>query len=95
MTKNYIKKAVLLILGLMPIMSFAATTVVTVTSNQYTPANITINLGDTVFFQWVNGNHPTVSDDNTTIPNFPMNSGNQTKIVVLSAIGVVPYYCRS
>ncbi len=95
MTKNYIKKAVLLIFGFMPVMSFAATTVVTVTSNQYTPANITINLGDTVFFQWVNGNHPTVSDDNTTIPNFPMNSGNQTKIVVLSATGVVPYYCTA
>ena len=95
MTKNYIKKAVLLMLGFMPIISFAATTVVTVTSNQYTPANITINLGDTVRFQWVNGNHPTVSDDNSTIPLFQMNSGNSVQDVVLSATGVVPYYCVS
>lgn len=93
MTKNYFTKVLLLLIGLSPMITMATTTTVAVSSNAYTPANITINLGDTVFFQWVGGNHPTVSDDNTTIPSFPMNSANQTKIVVLTSVGVVPYYC--
>jgi plastocyanin len=62
---------------------------------QYTPANPTITLGDTVLFQWVNGSHPTRSDNGTTIPLFNMNSTSTTKKIVLTSLGTVPFYCTA
>ena len=61
----------------------------------YTPKNATCNVGDTIKFTWVSGNHPTVSDDNTTIPMFNMNSNNTSKKIVMTSAGTIPYYCTA
>lgn len=71
------------------------TVIVTVNNNFYSPKFININPGDTIKFQWIAGNHPTRSDDGTTIPVFQMNSGNTVKKVILNKEQVIPFYCTA
>ncbi len=70
------------------------TVIIQVSNFVYTPKNVTVKTGDIVRFQWVAGNHPTQSDDNTTMPVFPMNSLNQTKDFVFTSAQVIPYFCQ-
>lgn len=59
--------------------------------NQFSPQNLTIDLGDTVIFTWVSGSH-TVVADNSEWTTFPMNAAG-THEVVLSSGGTVDYHC--
>jgi plastocyanin len=63
----------------------------------FVPATgVTINLGDTIKFQWQNGSHTTTS---TTIPagatawNQNINSGSTTYIYVPAVVGAYNYKC--
>ena len=75
----------------MALSAYATRHTVQVGNNFYSPAQLTINQGDTVRFQWVGGNHPTASDNNA-FPMFSMNSASQTQDLVLLA-GNYPYHC--
>lgn len=60
------------------------TVTVQVSNNKYTPQDISVNVGDTILFQWIAGTHPTQSDDdlwttftsgsNTTTKKIPVTS---------------------
>ncbi len=63
--------------------------------NFYSPKNAVANVGDTVKFIWVTGDHPTRSDDNVMMPLFPMNFSNTTKTFVFTSPGLIPYYCTA
>lgn len=74
----------------------ATTLTITVQDFSFTPASATIQLGDTVKFTWVNGDHTTTS---ATIPggaaawDQPMTSTNTTFIYVPTVAGVYNYVC--
>lgn len=74
-----------------------ATKIVVNTSNfQFAPANITIQLGDTVMWQWVSGFHNTTS---SVVPGgavpwaAPLNSGATSFTYVPSKVGTYNYTC--
>jgi len=65
--------------------------------NTFTPADISINVNDTVSWQWQGTrNHNVVSGTNCT-PTDPLNSGaatvNITYNYTFTTAGVYPYYC--
>ena len=74
----------------------STTTTITVNSNFFTPANASVNVGDTVKWQWIGGNHNTTS---STIPGgaapwaAPMNSGSTTFIYKVTVAGNYNYTC--
>ena len=70
------------------------TVIIQVSNFVFTPKFVTVNTGDIVRFQWVSGGHPSVSDDDVTMPVFPMNSGAQQKDFVFTSPQVIPYYCQ-
>ncbi|HMQ70468.1 MAG TPA: T9SS type A sorting domain-containing protein [Ignavibacteria bacterium] len=76
--------------------SMATTHVVTVSSFQFTPNTLSVTVGDTVKWQWVDGSHTTTS---VTIPNgatpwnSPMTSSNQTFSYAVTVAGTYNYQC--
>lgn len=74
----------------------ATTQTITVQDFKFTPNDVTIALGDTVKYVWLNGNHTTTS---TTIPSgaatwdHPMTSSSTTFIYVPTVLGVYNYRC--
>ncbi len=81
-------------LSLLALSASATVHNVTVQDNSYSPAQLTINLGDTVRFQWVAGSssHPTQSDNGGFQP-FNMDDNNPTHLLILQAVGTYPYHC--
>src|SRR4030095_16160019 len=65
--------------------------IVTVQNFSFTPSSITINLGDTMEWQWVNGTHTTTSDDGKW--DSPINSATTVFDYVPPAAGVYNYHC--
>ncbi|MEO6166922.1 MAG: T9SS type A sorting domain-containing protein [Chitinophagales bacterium] len=71
--------------------------IVTVQNFSFSPSSMTINLGDTVNWKWVNGDHTTTS---TTLPvgaaswNKSINSSNQSFIYVPAVVGTYNYKCN-
>lgn len=76
------------------LLSFAATYTVSVNSTTFVPQNLTVNPGDQVIFQWVAGSHPVMSDNNV-FPMFDINSGSQTKTMVMNTAGTFGYHCMA
>lgn len=74
----------------------ANTTVITVSSFQFTPSNVSVSVGDTVKWQWIDGSHTTTS---LTIPSgaaswdSPMTSGNPTFLYPVTVAGTYNYQC--
>lgn len=76
----------------------ATTQTITVQNTVFTPSSVTVNLGDTIKWVWINGVHTTTS---TTIPagaaswNHDMNStaGNTEFIYVPTVLGTYNYWC--
>jgi plastocyanin len=66
---------------------------VSVSNFQFTPANITIDLGDTVRWTVVNGLHTVISDTNAWAPSGTLGPGN-TFSVTFNTLGLFPYYCQ-
>lgn len=94
---SYFSKFASLLLLILFCRSVTATVFVINTSNfQFAPANITLNLGDTVKWLWVSGTHTTTS---VTIPpgavawNSPLNSTATSFIYVPAKVGSYNYNC--
>ena len=102
MIKNLLATAVLIIGTLVSSITMAQSTVTIQVgpggSNTYSPADVTVAVGDTIKFVWVSGFHPTQSNDLTTIPLVNMDGTGGVnsiyKIKMLTA-GSFPYVCTA
>ena len=83
---------VLLLLTLLGKDSRAAIHVVEARNFFYAPASLSISLGDTVRFVWIEGNHPTASLS-AAFATFPLNSVDTQFDLVLPTTGTYPYEC--
>jgi len=82
----------------------ATTHIVTVQNNFFNPASLNVLVGDTVHFQWVEGNHTTTCDPGTLAgTSYPagffgwdavMNSGNTDYYVAITQPGAYVYGCQ-
>jgi plastocyanin len=77
----------------------AATANVSITDNQYTPATVTINVGDTVTWTDNGSAHSVTSDDGTSFdssPNCPSTclANGDTFSHTFSSAGSFGYHCR-
>src|SRR5437870_3807027 len=76
--------------------SLSTTQVVNVSDFQFSPANFTITVGDTVKWQWLSGTHTTTS---LTIPggaaswDAPMDFSHTTFIYRVTVAGTYNYHC--
>ena len=71
------------------------TTAVSVTSNKFTPATVTIKVGDKVTWNWAGGSHDVVSGANCT-DDGKFKSSMQTSgsyEFTFTTAGTYPYYC--
>jgi plastocyanin len=77
--------------------SRAATTMVNVSDNIFTPNNFTVTVGDTILWMWVNGTHTTSS---TTIPvgapawNEVIDQSNTSYMYIVTTAGSYNYQCN-
>ncbi|MBS1518905.1 MAG: T9SS type A sorting domain-containing protein [Bacteroidetes bacterium] len=110
MKRNYIKKiSKISTLLLLLIMFFAnsnlrsTTHTVTVENFMFTPANLNVNVGDTIKWQWVNGSHTTTCNGvfpGTSLPNgaapwdSPINSGSTVFTYHVTVAGTYIYKCQ-
>lgn len=81
---------------------FATTVTVAVSSYQFTPSSFSINVGDSVKFQWIDGSHTTTCDGvfpGTSLPagaatwDEPMHSGATVYIYHVTVAGTYNYVC--
>ena len=78
------------------ISSHAATQMVTVSNNVFTPSNFTITVGDTVIWMWSEGTHSTTS---TNVPNGAsswdqlIDQNNQSFTYIVTTAGTYNYLC--
>ncbi|MGE5457176.1 MAG: plastocyanin/azurin family copper-binding protein, partial [Methanococcaceae archaeon] len=76
--------------------AFAVKHVVNVQNYAFVPANLNVQVGDTIRWVWINGSHTTTS---TTIPvgapawDEPINSSNTFYEYRVSVVGVYNYLC--
>lgn len=76
--------------------ALATTHTVTVANYQFTPSNVTAQVGDTIVWTWVNGDHTTTS---TSVPasatpwDEPISSTNTSYSYKLSVAGTYNYHC--
>lgn len=92
--KTFTRLFLLLALVLMRAPAFATTYTVLVRDIEYSPANLTIQPGDVVVWQWRSGNHPTAFD-NGEFPTFQMNSASTTKSMTFTSTGTFNYHCTA
>lgn len=91
-----LKLLALVTLGFLAFKVHAAKHIITVRNYEFSPSNVTIALGDTIEFSWVNGDHTTTS---TTIPagavawDEEMTSTHTTFIYVPAVAGTYNYQC--
>jgi hypothetical protein len=71
--------------------SYAKMERIKIQNGQFSQSDITINKGDTIRFEWVNGTHP-VATDTKAWDTFTLNGNTPTKILVLQP-GVYDFYC--
>ena len=93
--------AVMLLLTLQSNVNSATVTIL-VSSNQFTPSNVNVNLGDSIKFQWVDGFHTTTCDgifSGTSLPpgaatwDQTMSSGSPMYIYRVTVPGTYNYVC--
>lgn len=84
----------LLCLGLTGLASAQTSHIVLVggVSNTFSPANLTIDVGDTVVWMNQSGFHNVVADDNSFTSGAP-SSGSWVFSLVFTEVGANPYYC--
>ncbi len=66
--------------------------IIQVKNLEFIPKNITINVGDTVQFQWIDGINTVVSQDQITLPAFNLNLMSKYRAYVINRSGIIPYY---
>jgi plastocyanin len=77
----------------------AATVTVNVSNFTFTPATLTINAGDIVKWQWVEGTHTTTNGTDPSAPgagtlwNAPLDAANTSFQRTFSTSGTFPYHC--
>lgn len=77
--------------------SFAATHIIHVADFQFSPATLTLPLGDTIKFMWMSGSHTTTS---TTLPggaaswDQDMTNANDSLVYVPTVAGTYNYKCK-
>lgn len=87
------KKIILLLLFIFGVHAAGAKThVVEVVNFEYVPDELSIEVGDTVHFQWIEGVHPTESKDGAW-ETFPMNKESTDYFLVLDQPGSYDYIC--
>jgi plastocyanin len=85
-----------LFLNLSVLSVYSTTATITAGGFVFTPSSVTVNVGDTVKWQWLNGTHTTTS---TTIPsgasswNAPLDAAHQTFTYVITHSGTYNYIC--
>lgn len=69
--------------------------IVQVSNFKFTPKDLTISIGDTVTWKWIEGSHTTTSDSTSGVNVWsnPINSTSQQFSFVLKSIGLHRYYC--
>ncbi len=70
----------------------AAIDTVTVQNFSYSPSYLVVSVGDTVRFLWIDGNHPTASD-NAAFGSFQMNSSSTIHDLVFTSAATYGYHC--
>lgn len=76
--------------------AWAATFVVQVRNNEYSPQVVNVAPGDVVRFQWVEGVHPTVSDSSpVAFASFTPSASNPTRDVTIGTPGTYNYHCSA
>ena len=95
MNRNLLLFSLFFILFLIPVRA-QTNHIVDVSNYVFTPANITITLGDTVTWKWVSGSHTTTSDSTSGSNTWdsPINSSHQTFSFVITSLGLHRYYCK-
>ena len=74
----------------------ASTYMVNVANNIFDPDNFTVNVGDTVMWMWVNGNHTTTSVNiplGATPWDIIINQNNTSYMYVVPMQGIYDYQC--
>ncbi|MBV6479895.1 MAG: hypothetical protein HGGPFJEG_02699 [Ignavibacteria bacterium] len=98
----------IILFALLTVLTFSvsanATTVTVIAQNfSFNPANINVNVGDTVKFQWAEGSHTTTCDGifpGTVLPsgaaswNASLNSGSTTYLYKVTVAGTYNYVCQ-
>lgn len=96
MKKIYKSIYALLVFSLMANFSFATTHTIIVANFTFSPANLSVSVGDTMIWIWANGNHTTTSDN---IPataqdwDAPIESSSTSFEYVVGVEGVYNYHC--
>ncbi len=69
--------------------------IVEVTDFEFIPMNVDVSVGDTVEWQWVEGDHTTTSDSTSgqNVWDAPIDATNPTFRFVITAPGVHNYHC--
>ena len=95
----HVLKAVIIVL-LVPVMAAAATHTVNQVGFTFSPAEITIEVGDTVDWVWSAGSHTVTSGTDLSDPDVgvlfdtPLNSGAPSFSYTFTEAGVQDYFCR-
>lgn len=93
MKKEIYFTIIILMFVFMPVAVFSQTVYVIEASNfEFTPKNITVDVGDTVRWKNVGGNHNVVADDGSFTSGAPSTS-NWVYDHVFTEPGENPYYC--
>jgi len=73
----------------------AATQTVSVKDNMFDPKTITVNVGDTVNWQYAGQNEHTVQADNGSFNSGDLKTGEKTSFsFTFTKAGTFPYYCK-
>ncbi len=99
---KFSQKILLAGLGLLLLPGLATATTHTISQSGLTfnPAELTIEVGDTVEWTWSNGNHTVTSGTDLSDPEAgalfdePLNSGNPLVTYTFTEIGSQDYFCR-
>jgi plastocyanin len=87
---------ILLFLVFVNYSAFSTTHTVTAGGIVFTPADITVTVGDTVKWQWLDGTHTTTSGSIPTGAgswNAPLDASHQTYFYAITQAGTYNYYC--
>ena len=82
-----------------PVPAVAADHIVTVRNFEFDPAELTIQTGDTVIWQWESGTHTTTNGTGSGDPNAgtlwdsPITSANPTFQYTFTEVGEYPFFC--
>ena len=83
-----------------PVVARAAEVIITVTDYSFTPSDVTIGVGDTVKWQWLDGVHTTTSGAGDSDPNAGglwdqmLFAGQESLSHTFTAPGEYPFFCR-